>query len=185
MDNKISSQIKRALKITGDYFVALVIFGIFLSIVFSLAKNNLEKGIFYFSIVIFIILFFMIYTNMSEIAFREKRPQYGINPSPYKGFMYGLISILPVFILQLLYYAVPVDESALTIKRRVLQALTGPLYWLASLISWDVWAYHLVLLVIPIIAGLGYLAGYREFYISRKLKIFKKSKKNEKKPGAK
>jgi len=31
-------------------------------------------------------------------------------------------------------------------------------------------------------AGLGYLAGHREFYIMRKLKIFDKKKKNIKPP---
>lgn len=190
MDNKISSQIKRGLKITTDYLVSLLIFGIFSSIVFSIAKENIERGITIFSIVIFLVLFSMVYTDMSDIAFREKRPQYAINPPPYKGFLYGFIGIIPIFLLQLLYYIVniPVNGDAevlLTLKRRILQALTGPLYWLASLISKEVYAYHLVLLLIPIIAGLGYLAGHHEFYILRKLKIFDKLRKNAKKPGQK
>jgi hypothetical protein len=86
MDNKVGSQIKRALRVTGDYFVSLVIFGIFSSIVFSIAKENIERGIYVFSIIIFLIMFSMIYSSMSGIAFKEKRPQYNINPSPYKGF---------------------------------------------------------------------------------------------------
>lgn len=182
MDNRIISQIKRGLKITGDYLISLIIFGIFSSIVFSLAQNNLETGIFIFSIVIFLVMFSMIYTSMSDTAFREKRPQYKINPSPYKGFLYGIIGASPILILQLLYYIIQVDEILLTLKRRVLQALTGPLYWLASLISQEIWAYHVVLVIIPLIAGLGYLAGYHEFYITRKLKIFEKLKKKKEKP---
>ena len=55
----------------------------------------------------------------------------------------------------------------------------SPLYWLASIISHDEWAYHVVLLVIPIIAGLGYLSGYHEFYIIKKLKIFDKLRKKQ------
>lgn len=185
MDNKISSQIKRSLKVTADYFISLVIFGIFSSLVFSLAKDNLETGLFIFSIVIFLIMFSMIYTNMSDIAFREKRPQYNINPPPYKGFLYGLIGIIPVFLLQLLYYVIQVGEDLIILKKRLLQALTGPLYWLASLLSPDIWIYHAVLLVIPVIAGLGYMAGHYDFYIMRKLKIFDKLKKKAKKPGVK
>ncbi|NLG88263.1 MAG: hypothetical protein GX494_03460 [Clostridiaceae bacterium] len=186
MDNKISSQIKRALRVTGDYFVSLIIFAVFSSVVFGIAKENIEKGIYIFSIVIFLIMFSLIYTNMSDIAFREKRPQYNLNPPPYKGFLYGLIGTVPIFIIQLLYYFADVvlfiPKEYLTIKRRVLQAFTGPLYWLAKLISHDTWAYHVVLLVIPVIAGLGYLAGHYEFYITKKLKIFNKIKgKNEKK----
>ncbi len=180
MDNKVSSQIRRGLKITTDYSITLVIFVIFLSIVFNVAKNNLETGVFIFSILIFLILFSMLYTNMSDVAFKEKRPQYGLNPSPYKGFLYGLIGMLPILVLQLLNYVIPYGEKLLTLQRRILQGLTGPLYWLASLISEETWAYHLVLLVIPIIAGLGYLAGHHEFFIMRKLKIFNKKKTNTK-----
>jgi hypothetical protein len=66
------------------------------------------------------------------------------------------------------------------VKRRILQAFTGPLYWLAKLISYEIWAYHVVLLVIPVIAGLGYLAGHYEFYIMKKLKIFDKVKSKAK-----
>ncbi len=176
MDNKVSSQIRRGLKITTDYSITLVIFVIFLSIVFNVAKNNLETGVFIFSILIFLILFSMLYTNMSDVAFKEKRPQYGLNPSPYKGFLYGLIGMLPILVLQLLNYVIPYEEKLLTLQRRILQGLTGPLYWLASLISEEPWAYHLVLLVIPMIAGLGYLAGHHEFFITRKLKIFNKKK---------
>lgn len=185
MDNSIWAQIKRGLKVTGDYFIALIIFGIFSSIVFSLAKENIEKGLYIFSIVIFIILIFMVYSNMSDLAFKEKRPQYKINPPQHKGFIYGAIGILPVFLMQLLFYVVQVPEEWLTIKRRVLQALTSPLYWLAKSISGDAWAYHLVLLVIPLFAGLGYLAGHYEFYMIRKLKIFDKLKKIRKKPEKK
>lgn len=182
MDNSIKTQIRRGLKITTDYCITLIIFVIFLSIVFNVAKNNLQTGVFLFSILIFLILFSMIYTNMSDVAFREKRPQYGLHPSPYKGFLYGLIGMVPVFILQLSYYFIPYSENLVTLQRRVLQGVSGPVYWLASLISEEAWAYHLVLLVIPVIAGLGYLAGHYEFYIMRKLKIFNKKKKNNKPP---
>lgn len=173
------SQLKRSLKVTGDYIVVLIIFGIFSSIVFSLFKENLETGITIFSIIVFLLMFSMIYTNMSDIAFREKRPQYNINPPPYKGFMYGAIGTIPILLVQLVYYLVSVPEEFMILKRRILQAFTAPLYWLARLISHDEWAYHVVLLIIPVIAGLGYLAGYYEFYIFKKLKIFEKFKKRQ------
>lgn len=184
MDNKISSQIKRGLKIFADYIVALIIFGVFSSVVVSLFKENLETGITVFSVVIFLIMMPVIYTDMRDIAFKEKRPQYNINPPPYKGFLYGVIGTLPILVIQLVYYLVSVPEDFLTLKRRVLQAFTAPLYWLARLISHDEWAYHVVLLVIPLIAGLGYLAGFYNFYIMKKLKIFEKLKKKDQK-GAK
>lgn len=174
MDNSIKSQIRRGLKVTGDYTITLVLFAIFLSIVISIAKNNLQTGVFIFSIIIFLILFSMIYTNMRDVAFKEKRPQYGINPSPYKGFLYGIIGTLPIFILQLFYYVIPFGEELHTLQFRILQGITGPLYWIASLISDEAWAYHLVLLVLPVMAGLGYLAGHYDFSIMRKLKIFDK-----------
>lgn len=179
MDNKVWSQIKRGLKVTGDYIVILIIFGIFSSIVFSLFKENLETGIIIFSVINFLLMFAMMYTSMRDTAVREKRPQYNINPPPYKGFMYGVIGILPVLLIQLVYYLVNVPEEFLTLKRRILQAFTAPLYWLAKLISHDEWAYHAVLLVIPVIAGFGYLAGFYDFYIMKKLKIIDKFKKKQ------
>jgi len=179
LDNKVWSQVKRGLKVTVDYIVSLIIFGVFSSIIFSLFKENIETGITIFSVIIFLIMFAMMYTNMSDIAFREKRPQYNINPPPYKGFIYGVIGTLPILLVQLVYYVVSVPEELLTLKRRVLQAFTAPLYWLAKLISHDEWAYHAVLLVIPVIAGLGYMAGYYGFYITKKLKIFEKLKKKQ------
>ena len=179
MDNKVWSQIKRGLRITGDYIVALIIFGIFSSIVFSFFKENLETGITIFSVIIFLLMFSMMYTSMSDTASREKRPQYNINPPPYKGFLYGAIGTLPILLVQLIYYLVSVPEEFLTMKRRVLQAFTAPLYWLAKLISHDEWAYHAVLLVIPVIAGLGYMAGFYDFFIMKKLGLFNKKKNNK------
>jgi len=179
MDNKLWSQIKRGLKVTVDYITTLLLFAIFSSIALSIFEDDLEKGIFIFSIILFLLMVPMIYTGMFDIAVREKRPQYKINPPPYKGFLYGIIGTIPIFLIQLIYYAVNLPEEYLTLKRRILQAITGPLYWLAKFISHDVWAYHLVLLVIPVIAGLGYLAGHYEFYIFRKLGIFNKMQKNK------
>jgi len=179
MDNKLWSQIRRGLKITGDYFAVLLIFGIFSSIALSIFKDDLEKGIFVFSILLFLIMFSMIYTSMMDIAIREKRPQYNINPSPYKGFLYGIIGTLPLFLIQMIYYVVVLPEEFDILKKRVLQAFTGPLYWLAKFISQEAWAYHLVLLVIPVIAGLGYLAGYHGFYILKKLGIQRKMQKTK------
>ncbi|UZQ85444.1 hypothetical protein ODU73_002587 [Thermoclostridium stercorarium] len=177
MDNKVWSQIKRALKITVDYFVALIIFGVFSSIVFSLFKENFETGITIFSVIVFLLMTAMMYSDMRDTAFREKRPQYNINPPPYKGFKYGFIAVLPILLIQLVYYLVNVPAELTTFKRRMLQAFTAPLYWLAKLISHDEWSYHVVLLIIPVIAGLGYLAGFHNFYITKKLKIFEKLKK--------
>ena len=94
------------------------------------------------------------------------------------------IGMLPVLILQLVNISFLYGDRLFTFERRVLQGLTSPLYWLASLISDQSWVYHLVLLVIPIIAGLGYLAGHYEFYIMRRLKIFNKFNK-AKKPATK
>jgi len=181
LDNRVWSQIKRGLRITVDYVVALVIFGVFSSIIFSLFKNNIETGILIFSVLVFLIMAAMMYTDMRDTAFREKRPQYNINPPPYKGFMYGVIGTLPVLLIQLVYYLVSVPEELQIFKRRVLQAFTSPLYWLARILSHDEWAYHAVLVIIPGIAGLGYLAGFYNFYILKKLKIFEKLKKNNEK----
>ena len=72
MDNKILSQIKRSLKVFADYVLALILFFLFTMPVISGVKDNPRNAITYLSIVIFIILFYNIYVDMRNIAFRKK-----------------------------------------------------------------------------------------------------------------
>lgn len=165
MDNSIISNIKRGLKVTSNYFISLVLFVIFTLPIITVAEENSPSVLAVFSFFVFLALFYMVYVEMRVIAFKEKRPQYNINPSPYKGLLYGLIGIIPLVVCQIILTVIKIPEQYVTLKRRLYQGFSGPLYWLANLLGNDSIHYVISFLVLIIIAGLGYYAGYKEFYL--------------------
>ncbi len=185
MDNKIFSQIKRGLKIFIDYLLALILFTFFSMPVITAAKENTQNAVTYFSVAIFMILFLNIYVDMRNLAFKEKRPQYNINPSCYKGFLYGLIGIVPLFGIQLVLIMIKLPEEFITLHRRLYQGFGGPLYWLSRMLGDQPAHYLISFAILIIIAGLGYFAGFRDFYllnfIRQELGIKKKAKNQIKK----
>lgn len=186
MDNRLISQIKRALKITLDYVITLILFMVFFVPVISLAKDNLAGYMPYLSFVLFLVLFFTGYIDMRMMAFKEKRPQYNINPSPFKGFYYGGIAIIPIAVIQIMLMLMNVPEGFSVLKRRLLQGFSGPLYWFAKLLGDNHFYYVVSLVLVVIIAGIGYYAGHKEFlfteFVKRKLGIKKKVRKQIKRP---
>lgn len=178
MDNSLLSQIKRGFKVTINYFIALILFGVFLMPILSLAKGNAEGVMFYYSLVFFLLMFYFIYVEMRVMAFKEKRPQYNINPSPFKGLLYGAIGIVPLVAVELVFILIKFPEDLLTLKKRLYQGFAGPLYWFAKLIGNGPVHYLLSFAILVIIAFLGYYAGHRDFmlvnYIYNKLGIKRK-----------
>lgn len=166
MDNKVSSILKRSLKIITSYIMSLIVFCVFALPAFAIGQNNMPKIMPWISFVVFLLLFFSVYTEMRNFAHKEKRPQYNINPPPYKGLIYGLIGIIPILVMQavILLISVPADYEAF--RRRVFQLLSGPLYWIAKISGNGIYTYMIALVSIVIIAFLGYLAGYREFFLA-------------------
>lgn len=181
MDNRPVSQITRGLKLTISYGIVLVLFQVFLVPVISLAKDNIVGFMPYLSFAIFLMLFFSVYVEMRILAFKEKRPQYHINPSPYKGFLYGVIGIIPLVIIQTVLMLIRVPEDFAILKRRAYQAFSGPLYWFSKLLGNEPIHYVLSFLLVVLMAGLGYYAGHKDFLITelirQKLGIKKKVKK--------
>ncbi len=180
MDNKIQSQIKRSLKICTDYALALILFFLFTMPVISGAKENTQNAMTYLSIGVFIILFYTVYIDMRNMAFKEKRPQYNINPPFYKGFLYGLMGIIPLVVIQIILIIIKVPTEYETLHRRLYQGFGGPLYWLSRIFGDQPIHYVISFAVLAIIAGVGYFAGFKDFYllsfIRQKLGIKSKEK---------
>ncbi len=166
MDNKIISQIKRGLKVTTNYLLALIVFGVFFMPIITMFEANMEGAIFYYSVLIFLLLFYIIYSDMNRTAFKEKRPQYNINPPPYKGFIYGLIGVIPLVIVEIILMSLKVPADFLPLQRRLYQGFAGPLYWLAKLLGNEPVYYIVSFTALILIAGLGYFTGFKEFYLT-------------------
>jgi membrane protease YdiL (CAAX protease family) len=166
MDNRWYSQLKRGLKVTTDYLIMLIVFVVFALLALNFAKEGSAGFVPLFSFLVFLLSFYTIYVDMRNIAFKEKRPQYNINPSPFKGLFYGLIGVIPLIILQIIVMNLGFPESLQTFQRRIYQGIGGPLYWFTRLIGNQPLHYLLSFILIVIIAGLGYFAGHYEFYMA-------------------
>ncbi len=189
MDNRIFSQIKRGFKVTINYLMVLVVFAIFAMPIVGIADANISAIMPFVSFLLFLFLFFSVYVEMRNIAFKEKRPHYQINPSPFKGLLYGFIGSLPLAAVQGVFMLLQVPEDYTVLVRRLYQGFSGPLYWFAKLLGNDPVHYLLSLILVIVISGLGYFAGHKEFYlvafIRKKLGIKTKAEKKKEAAGQK
>jgi len=166
MDNKISSVIKRSLKVTAGYITAFILVCALSASVFGLARENTPQAMPWLSFFTFLILSSSVYTEMRRLGMMESRPQYNLNPSKFKGLLYGTIGAIPILAVQLIVHLIRVSEPFVVLKRRIFQLVSGPLYWLAKLLGNEIWHYFLSVFSIVIIAFLGYFAGHKKFYIT-------------------
>lgn len=184
MDNRWISQVKRGLKVTADYGLMLVLFVVFALLAMSFTQDGSAGAMPLFSFLIFLVTFYTVYVDMRVMAFKEKRPQYGINPPAHKGLLYGMIGIIPWLLVEAVLMLIKVPDSLGVFQRRTYQGIGGPLYWFARLLGNQPWHYMISFLIIVVIAGLGYFAGYKDFYlvsaVRKKLGIQPKVKKKSK-----
>lgn len=161
--------IKDSLRVLGDYCISLVIFVIFLYIFFAITKDNYSKWIPLYSVVIFTMLAPMIYSDMRNLAIKEKRPQYNLKPYPLRGLVLGFVGFMPIIVVEIIYLFLNFNNSLLDrIKDLVLKTILGPVYFSVRLAGGTVIAYIIASLVVPVVAMLGYLAGYYGIELRRK-----------------
>ncbi|HEX2946257.1 MAG TPA: hypothetical protein VHT96_09925 [Clostridia bacterium] len=153
--------IKNGMKVLADYTMSLMVFLIFLYPFIGLTKGNLYRWLPLYSAIFFIIAYLAIYSDMRELAKKEKKPQYQLNPYPFKGAVYGLIGIIPVSVLvlagSLMHFS---NFTADRMRHLFVNALLGPLYFLFGTLKESIAGYIIALLTLPLIAMLGYLAGF-------------------------
>ena len=95
--------IKNGFRVFVDYLISLVIFGVVLYTFLAITKDNYSKWIPVYSFLNFLLLYFMVYSDLKKLAIKEKRPQYNLKPYPLKGLILGFIGFLPLIIIHLLY----------------------------------------------------------------------------------
>ncbi len=171
--------IKSSLKVLADYFVSLVIFVIFLYTFFVITKENYSRWIPLYSGINFVLMTSIMYTDLKKLAVKEKRPQYNLNPHPLKGLVLGIIGFLPVIALEIVYAFLNFnDEFKNRIAELALKTLLGPVYVFVRIAGGTTAGYVLASLAVPVVAMLGYMAGYYGFEF-RKNKLPQKSAKNK------
>lgn len=171
--------IKGGAKILFNYAMAMIVFLIFLYPFINLTKDKLYIWLPFYSLVFFLFVFFLIYTEMKELAIKEKKPQNQLNPFPFKGAIYGFFSIIPLGLAAMAISIIHFDNIALErIRHLLVNTLLGPLYFVYGPLEETVFGYIAAIMLIPLVAMLGYLAGY--FGITIMDKIIKKKAVQEK-----
>jgi hypothetical protein len=141
--------------------MTILLFGILLPIISSIAGESVRYVLPYYSFVISVILVLLVYPYMKELAIKEIRPYKDSKPHPLKGLLYGVGAFLPIIIIELVYPFVVFEGQALMeIKPIILNVLMCPLYWIVELLGRSVAAYAVASAVVPVTAMLGYLGGY-------------------------
>ena len=163
--------IKNSFKVLFGYLVSLLVFAIFIYVFISLAKDNISMLLPYYSLLFFFMAFAIVYTDMKKLAEKEKKPQYNFDPYPLKGLVYGFIGFLPVILIVVVSFFVTFgNQFADHLKHLAINTLMGPLFFIIRIASEAPLGYIAACLVIPVIAMLGYLAGFYGFNVTGYLK---------------
>lgn len=172
-------------RILYDYAMALLVFVIFLYPFMGITKDAVNKWLPLYSALLFLFAFFLIYTEMKELAKKEKKPQYEYTHYPLKGLVYGLISIIPITLVTAVFTFIHFDDTAVErIKHVGVNTFLGPLYFIIRWQKEAVWSYFAAILTIPVISALGYLAGHYGIDITKKV-FGKKEEPVQQKPFTK
>lgn len=172
----MGNYIRNGARILFNYALSLILFGVFIYIFMSIAGDNFGKLLPIYSFILFIFAFFIIYSEMKRLAIKERKPQYELNPFPLKGFIYGISGFLPIIVLELISVFISFgDEVGNHLKHIAINTIMGPLFFLIKAFDEKPLGYAAASLLIPAVAMLGYMSGFYNFNIIRKVK-----KKDEK-----
>jgi hypothetical protein len=151
-----------AFKTFFDYSVVLLGFVLFL--------YAFLNYLWFYSFIFFLLFALVIYADYRALAQREKRKHSNAKAYPIKGFILGLLGFSPYIIALTIYPFINLEgviklepEIVNRIKELVLNTLLGILYWFYKLGNESPVSYTLAVLLVPALAGLGYLAGYYGF----------------------
>lgn len=160
-----------------NYIFAMIFFYIFFIGFYS------KAGL--FSVLIFLVLVLLLYSEMAHRAGVDKR-KYG-RVQPIDGVLYGAIAVAPVIVLQLVILLLSFDLTVInfeTLKFNLIKGLAAPMLFIARAGGYSVWGYAIAWAAIVLFSGLGYFAGYKGFDLNayvRKLFGLQPRKVNTKK----
>ncbi len=171
--------IKCGAKILYNYSMTLLVFFIFIYPFMAVTGDKFNNWLPVYCFAAFTFVALLTYSDMKELAVKEKKPQYELEPRPWKGLVIGLMAMLPVAlavsVLALLHFEASYAER---IKHLAINGLLGPAYFIIRLFNESIVGYIVAILLIPAVAAIGYLMGY--FGINIIKKIRKKEQVKEK-----
>jgi len=155
--------LRASVKIFTDYFTGMFLYFIFLNVFSSFAGENLDSWYTYYSMLFFIIVFYLIYKNMKAAAMVEKNAH---TAYPLKGLVCGLLGFSPYILFEIFHLFVVLNfinlnnEVAESVILLIYKIIFGPVIFIAEAFPYPAIGYILSTLAVPCIALLGYAAGY-------------------------
>jgi hypothetical protein len=176
--------IKSSFKTLTGYLITLLIFCVFLYVFLSITKDNYSTWVPLYSFINFLLLFAILYSDFKQLAIKEKRPQYNLNPYPIKGLVYGAIGFVPIILLIAAYGIFTLVAAPMRPVDVAVKVLLGPIYWIVRLLGMSIIGYVGAIISVPVLCMLGYLAGFYGFELSKytKKKVPEKQKEFKKSP---
>ncbi len=173
--------IMKGLRILYIYAMVVLIFVVFLYPVIGLTKDNFNNWLPVYSFICFLFLFFFQYIELKELALKEKKPAYELDPYPLKGLVYGRVGVVPIIVITAVFTIITFDNPVTErFKHLGVNTFLGPLYFFIRLFEEAIPSYFGAILFIPVMTALGYLAGYYGINLNIREKIFGKKPVQEK-----
>jgi len=167
----MKNYVKNGAKVLFDYAIVLIIFGILIYVLLIITKDSFNNWLPYYSLLLFLVAFLLIYTDMKSLALKEKKPQYDLHPYPFKGLVYGLIGVIPIALIVAVAAGIHLENDiAQHLKHVAINAFLGPMYFIIRWLNEAPVGYIAAIILLPLIAMLGYLAGYYGINIMEKIK---------------
>ncbi|NMB95128.1 MAG: hypothetical protein GYA02_00710 [Clostridiaceae bacterium] len=179
----LKNHIKGGLRVLGDYGAGLLIYFILLYSFIAITGDKFSDWLPLYSIIMFAIVALLLYSDMWNLAAKEKKPQYDLKPYPMKGLVLGLIGFFPIVVIFLIAYFVNFSEPILNnIAEALMQnIILGPLYFAINFFGKTIYGYIISMLFIPLLAMFGYIMGFYGKTI-RKKKVITTERKQELSP---
>lgn len=157
----MKSFIRTAFRVFYNYIVSLILYLILIFTFIALAKDRYIELIHYYGLIFFAITALLIYSDMNKIALKERKPQYGYKVYPVKGFVYGLVGVIPIAVIVAVASLIKFSDTFLNNLKHVgVNALLGPMYFIIRWQNEEPLGYVLAILILPVVSMLGYLSGY-------------------------
>lgn len=162
--------IKHGARILYNYSMTLIVFLMFIYPFMAITGDKFGSLLPFYCLAMFAFVAFLTYSDMKDLAIKEKKPQYELEPMPWKGLIMGLIGMLPVVLVVTVLSLIHLEtEFAERIKHVAINGLLGPMYFVIRLSNESIIGYIAAILLLPAISGLGYLMGYHGIYIMKKV----------------
>lgn len=161
--------LKTSLKMFGTYLLFVLVFVLFAGSFVKVLIENKTAFFIYCTVILFLYTL-VIYSDTRKLGDKERKPYYNANPYPMKGFVLGLMAAVPIIAVMAVSLTLDWKHKNLLFYRLFEGFLAPFSAYEANLSDSFPFIYAIIAFYIPAAAGIGYLAGLKDFYIINSIK---------------